>query len=156
MMNLSVDSIDECVKAGKVLCRVEPGEVDTIPARVGDWTLRIIATPAEATQTLVAVPTNSRTRNIYTAGRRAWLKDLGFTDAQIDDYMRASQTVMYRWEDTVAQFVNKYEQMPTDHWNDIYRSRNPRERATELGYTHSMSRNRLMAALQILMNIWEL
>lgn len=149
----TVEQIDAIVAQGKPL-----GEAcEYIPTIIGDWSIRVVHSRGEAnTGIMVAIPTGSRTRNIYQEGRKNWLLGLGYTQGQVDDYIKASTPVMYRWEDSVAKFVLANLKMSEKDWETIYRDKAARRVAQQLGYTVDMSQPRLMAALQIITNIWEL
>lgn len=155
-MALSQEVIDTIVAKGAPLGKI--GLQEAFPQFVGDWNLRLVTSRGVSAEgTLVAVPTNSRTRCIYNEGRRAWLRSLGFNDHQVEDYMKASGQIMYRWEDLVAKFVLAYENMSVEMWEDIFHDKYPRRRAEELGLAcQGMTQPRLLAAMQILTNIWEL
>jgi hypothetical protein len=151
------EEIDARVSRGEIIGQIVANEnLADLPNMLGDWNLRMAAGQGNVQSIVVAVPTNGRTRQIYQAGRMKWLADLGFSEKLSGHYVRGSAQVMYRWEEPVAAFVKKHLQMPEDQWYSIARDPNPLLKAKQAGIDAGLTRPRLMSALNILMNIWEL
>jgi len=151
------EQIDQAVLNGGVLGTLQnDDEFGQIPRRIGDWNLHTAPGQDGAISCIVAIPTNGRTRIIYNAGRKTWLKSLGYTDHMAERYIKASAQVQFRWEDSVARFVVQNEQMTTDTWYAIRNAPNIMLEAKKLKISHTLSRPRFIAAMSILMNLWEL
>lgn len=126
-----------------------------IPSNIGDWMIRYAAYPEgnKGDSLIVAVPTNCRTREIYNAGRKVWLKNLGFTDEKAWLYIKASQSLMYRWETPVAEFVRDNYDIDMNLWYQVMDANWGMGVATELGFkvAGELKRVRFISAMQILM-----
>lgn len=154
--NITIQSIDQLVVNGQALAILtkESGNV-SIPQEVGDWHLRIVNGQDGEERSIVAVPSNSRTRSLYNAGRRVWLHELGYSEELANTYFHASAQIAHRWEEGVAKFVLAHQDMTDVVWYAIRDSVNPRKEAGLQGIETTLSQPRLNAALQILMNGWE-
>lgn len=154
--DITIQAIDQAVIQGNALATLDrsTGAI-SVPPEVGDWHLRVINGQDGAERSIVAVPSNTRTRNIYNTGRRVWLSNLGFDEALANTYFQASAQVAYRWEEGVAKFVLANQDMSDEVWYAIRDASNTRKEAGLQGIATTLSQPRLNAALQILMNMWE-
>jgi len=151
------EDLDQAIGNGGVIGMLDTLEADgDIPRAIGDWSIRLAPSDQRNKTVIVAVPTNSRTREIYHQGRHKWLLSLGYNDQLAGQYIKASAGVMYRWEEVVARFVLANIKMDTETWYDIKEADNPLEKAQSFNIEVAIARSRLQAAMGILMNIWEL
>jgi hypothetical protein len=154
--NLNTQKIDATVAAGEVIAVLKKEDLaSNIPGQIGDWTIRVVTSSNTELRTVVAVPSNGRTRTLYNAGRILWLRNMGFSEERANRYFHASAQVAHRWEDDVARFVLDNWDMSDDTYDAIRAATSPRQRAEELGVTVTLTRPRLNAAMQILANVTE-
>lgn len=150
----SVNEIDDRVARGLNIGEFIGNKAPEVPTFVRDWNIHVIYI-GQTRGEIVAVPTNSRTREIYNRGRLVWLVGLGFEEEKAKIYLNVSSPYKHRWETPVAKFVLDNLGMEEDIWYDITRAKQPGVRARELGLDFDMSETRLKCAMQLLMNMWE-
>lgn len=154
--DITIQAIDQVVVQGNALAVLDRSSgAISVPAEVGDWHLRVVNGQDAAERSVVAVPSNTRTRNIYNTGRRMWLRNLGYDETLANTYFQSSAQVAYRWEEGVAVFVLANQGMNDKVWYAIRDASNPRKEAIQQGVQTTLSTPRLNAAMQILMNMWE-
>lgn len=155
MLVATVADVDEKVSSGLYIgCFGKNDDLSSVPRQIGDWNLRIIEEQrSPGTGYIVAVPSNSRTRHVYTLGRKTWLEGLGFNPTQADLYIRASGSITKRWDHQVAQFV--IDNFTIDQFivEKILSSSNPRKACLDNGLVVKIKRGKIMAGCQILSNI---
>ncbi|BEG72471.1 hypothetical protein RVBP21_0990 [Pseudomonas phage BRkr] len=129
-------------------------DLSLIPRMIGDWNIRTIEEQrSPGTGYIVAVPSNTRTRLIYAAGRIAWLVALGYSEQTAHVYLKASSTVAKRWDHEVAQFVLTNYGIDTFILEQALSSDNPKKYLESQGYYSRVSRGKIIASCQILRNI---
>ena len=154
IQHYSIDEIDDRVARGMNIGEFTGNKAPQVPTFVRDWNIHVIFI-GQTRGEVVAVPTNSRTREIYNKGRLAWLMLQGFTEEQAKTYLSVSSPYKHRWEQPVAKFVLDNLDMEEDVWYDITKAKQPSVRARELDIQFDMSETRLKCAMQLLMNMWE-
>lgn len=154
MQHYSVQEIDERTRRGLNIGEFQGPDAPEVPKFVQDWSIHVIHF-GQTHGEIVAVPTNSRTRELYNLGRKTWLENLGYNEEQAQRYIRVSQPYKHRWDKSIAKFVIDNMEMTDDTWYDITRAKQPGVRAQDLGIVVKMSESRLNSAMQILMNMWE-
>ena len=129
-------------------------DLTQIPRMIDDWNIRPIEEPrTPGTGYIVALPSNTRTRRIYTEGRIAWLVALGYTEEKATVYLKASSTVSKRWDHDVAEFVLTNYSMDTFILEHALSNENPKKYLESQGYFYKISRGKIIASCQILRNI---
>jgi hypothetical protein len=132
-------------------------DVREIPRNIADWNIRPIEErKCPGTGYIIAVPSNTRTRIIYTRGRRSWLAGIGYSYELADLYIRASNTVKQRWDHSVASFVFDNRQIDEYVLNRILSSKQPRRTADDYGVSLHTTRANLVAGCQIVRNLLDL
>jgi hypothetical protein len=148
----TVDKIDIQVAAGLTIGYFgQDDDLDKYPKQIGDWLIKTVwdgYTPN--TGSIVAVPTNGRTRLIYRTGRLMWLSALGFNDHQAYQYMKASDRCSKRWDHRVARFV--LENITVDAFiiDRILTSALPRRMCLEQGIYTTLDHGRVLAGCGII------
>jgi hypothetical protein len=148
----TIEAIDEqTLKGFPIGYYGKDDDMSLIPRMLGDWNIRAIEekrTPG--TGYIVAVPSNGRTRLIYTKGRIAWLVGLGFNPDLANAYVHSSGTITRRWDHEVALFVLNNAHMD-DFVLDLMLSATNPKRAGERNNIHTRSsRGKVLSGCQIL------
>lgn len=131
-------------------------DVASIPRRMFDWNIRPIEDRrSPGTGTIIAVPSNTRTRVIYVKGRRTWLSGIGFDAEMAMLYVRAGHPVKLRWEHDVATFVFDNFDMDPYVLEQLLTADKPRSVADEHGICTTLPTVKLVSGCQILLNMRE-
>lgn len=156
--------ISHCTKAeidAQVLAGLAIGyygkqdDLSVIPRMLGDWNIRTVGdTRSPGCGFIVAVPSNSRTRIIYTEGRITWLEALGYDRELAERYIRASAVVSRRWDHEVAQFVLNNLKMDEFVLDVMLASQNPKKVGEKHDIYTRSSRGKVLAGCQILKNLF--
>lgn len=129
-------------------------DLSKMPKMIGDWQLRTVPDSyRHGIGRIVAVPTNRRTRKIYTKGRIVWLKALDFSEERAWLYFKASKKHGRKWDHRVAQFVNYNFNLDPFIITQIINSGSPRKTCLDHGVYTTMSRSQILSACQILTEI---
>lgn len=132
-------------------------DISKIPKLIGDWLLRTVPDHYKSgTGTIVALPTNRRTRKIYNKGRIAWLMSLGFTEDMANLYFKVSRKNKRRWDHRVAIFVNSNFNLDQFIIDDIMSSNYPRQTCIDNGIYTTLNHGQIIDACNILNKINEL
>lgn len=129
-------------------------DLSTVPRMLGDWNIRTIGeTRCPGTGYIVSVPSNARTRVIYTTGRITWLKGLGYTDELAARYIKASIVVSRKWDHEVASFVLNNLKIDEYVLNLMLSSTNPKKVGEKHDIYTRSPRGKVLAGCQILKNL---
>lgn len=129
-------------------------KLSDIPRMLGDWNIRTVSdNRCPGTGYIVAVPSNSRTRIIYTTGRMAWLIALGFTTEQATSYIKASTVISRKWDHEVALFVLNNLKIDEFVLDRMLASNNPKKTGVRYDIYTRNSRGKVLAGCQILKNM---
>lgn len=151
----TTDEIDTQTRAGLPIGYYgKDDDMSTVPRMLGDWNIRaIVETRCPGTGYIVAVPSNARTRIIYTEGRMTWLKALGFDDELAARYIKASMVVSRKWDHEVALFVLNNIKMDEFVLGLMINSHNPKKIAEQYDIYTRSPRGKVLAGCQILKNL---
>ncbi|BBI55703.1 hypothetical protein [Pseudomonas aeruginosa] len=151
----TVDQIDTQVSLGLPIGYYGANDdLSTLIRTIGDWNIRPIEerrTPG--TGYIVAVPSNTRTRVIYTAGRKRWLEALDFSPELAEKYIRACSAIKRCWDHDVATFVLTHNKISDELLKELMSVENPKAVLNHYKIPVKISRNRIIAACQIIFNI---
>lgn len=129
-------------------------DMSEIPRMLGDWNIRTVGdTRCPGNGYIVAVPSNARTRLIYTEGRITWLVALGFDRALAERYLKASVVVSRRWDHEVALFVLNNIKMDEFVLDVMLTSNNPKKVGERYDIYTRSPRGKVLAGCQILKNM---
>lgn len=129
-------------------------DLSSFPRMLGDWNIRTIGeTRCPGTGYIVSVPSNARTRVIYTAGRITWLKGLGFSEELAHRYMKAGLVVSRKWDHEVAMFVLNNIKMDAFVLDLMLFSTNPKKVGEQHDIYTRSPRGKVLAGCQILKNM---
>lgn len=129
-------------------------DLSTVPRMLGDWNIRaIVETRCPGTGYIVAVPSNARTRIIYTEGRMTWLQGLGFDSETAQRYIKASMVVSRKWDHEVALFVLNNIKMDEFVLDLMLHSHNPKKVGEQYDIYTRSPRGKVLAGCQILKNM---
>ncbi len=132
-------------------------DLSKMPKTIGDWGLRTVPDSyRQGIGTIVAVPTNRRTRKIYNVGRIKWIKAMGFSDQKTLIFFKVTRTHRYKWNHKVASFVCDHYDTDPFIINEILVSDNPYKKCLEYGIHTTMMPRKIIGACQILSNIHKL
>jgi hypothetical protein len=151
----TVQQIDEQTRKGLPIGYYGKADVlSEVPRMLGDWNIRTIGdTRCPGTGYIVAVPSNARTRGIYTEGRLTWLKALGYDHDLAVRYIRAGMVVSRKWDHEVALFVLNNIKMDEYVLNLMLASNNPKKVGERYDIFTRSTRGKVLAACQILKNL---
>ena len=147
--------IDEQVAKGLAIGYYgKDDDMSQLPRMLGDWNIRAISdTRCPGCGSIVAVPSNARTRVIYTEGRLTWLKALGFDSELAEQYMKASVVVTRKWDHEVALFVLNNIKMDEFVLDLMLASHNPKRTGEKNNIYTRSPRSKVLAGCQILKNM---
>uniref|UniRef100_A0AB39CD87 Uncharacterized protein n=1 Tax=Pseudomonas phage RVTF4 TaxID=3236931 RepID=A0AB39CD87_9VIRU len=129
-------------------------DLSVVPRMLGDWNIRTVGdTRSPGNGYIVAVPSNSRTRLIYTEGRITWLVALGFDRALAERYLKASAVVSRKWDHEVALFVLNNIKIDGFVLDTMLYSNNPKKVGEQYDIYTRSSRGKVLAGCQILKNL---
>lgn len=129
-------------------------DLTKLPKQIGDWSLKTAPDfYRHGVGSIVAVPTNRRTRKIYIKGRIAWLMALGFSEPQAWEYYRVSKRHKRKWDHRVAGFVNDNYNLDPFIISEIMTSASPRKTCLINGIYTTMNHAQVIASMQLLNEI---
>lgn len=129
-------------------------DMSQLPRMLGDWNIRTVGdTRSPGCGYIVAVPSNARTRVIYTERRIVWLKALGFPRDLAERYLKASVVVSRRWDHEVATFVLDNIKIDEYVLDLMLSAENPKKVGTKHDVHTRSSRGKVLAGCQILKNL---
>lgn len=126
-------------------------DLSKIPRLLGDWALTTVPDQyRHGVGTIVAIPTNRRTRKIYNKGRITWLMALGFSEARAISYFKVSKHHKRKWDHRVAIFVNENYNLDPFIIAEIITSSAPRRTCIDHGIYTTMHHGQVLSAAQLL------
>lgn len=151
----TVTEIDEQVLRGLAIGYYGgTDDMSELPRMLGDWNIRTVGdTRCPGNGYIVAVPSNARTRLIYTEGRIVWLIALGYSRDLAERYIKASLVVSRKWDHEVATFVLNNIKIDEFVLDAMLRANNPKKVGERYDIYTRSPRGKVLAACQILKNL---